>query len=192
MPHPLQRQLPHPKRSRWGLIGALFLASWLSWLSGCGPGVGGTGTGETNGLAAFGAAPAAICAADVGAVLGCGPGAGATTPSPAPGAAPVLLADATLSPRVQARVQDNAIDLTVPCTGLRFRGQWGEAAGQAPRFFGNTGPDIALQPATLQMDRGAAGAASVVVTLRDATGAVLLLPTGLLVVPAAVTPGACS
>ncbi len=71
MPHPLQRQIPHPNRSRLGLIGALLLASWLS---GCGPGVGGTGTGETNGLAAFGAVPASICADDVGGVLGCVPG----------------------------------------------------------------------------------------------------------------------
>lgn len=189
MPHPLQRPIPRPNRSRWGLIGALFL---VSWLLGCGPGVGGTGTGETNGLAAFGAAPASICAADVGGVLGCGPGAGAASPSPAPGAAPVLLADATLSPRVQARLQDNAIDLTVLCTGLRFRGQWGEVAGQAPRFFGNSGPDGALQPATLQMDRGPAGAVSVVVTLRDAAGVVILGPTALLVVPASATPATCS
>ena len=189
MPHPLQRPTLHPNRSRWGLIGALFLSSWLL---GCGPGVGGTGTGETNGLVAFGAAPASLCAADVGGVLGCVPGSGAASPSPAPGAAPVLLADATLSPRVQARVQDNAIDLTVPCTGLRFRGQWGEVAGQAPRFFGNSGPAGAQQPATLQMERGPTGAANVVVTLRDASGVVLLGPTGLLVVPAAATPGACS
>lgn len=188
MPQALQRPTPHPNRSRWGLIGALLLAFWLL---GCGPGVGGTGTGETNGLAAFGAAPASICAAEVGGVLGCAPGSGAVSPSPAPGAAPVLLADATLSPRVQARVQDNAIDLTVPCTGLRFRGQWGEMAGQAPRFFGSTGPDGALQPATLQMERGAAGAASVSVTLRDVAGVVLLGPTSLLVVPTAATPGAC-
>ena len=200
MPHPQQRPTPHLNRSRWGLIGALFLASWLSWLSGCGPGVGGTGTGETNGLAAFGAAPAALCAADAGGVLGgalgdvlgCVASAGVASPSPVPGAAPLMLADTTLSPRVQARLQDNAIDLMVPCTGLRFRGQWGLAAGQTARFFGHTGLDGALQPATLQMERGPAGAASVVITLRDAAGAVLLGPTGMLVVPAAATPGACN
>lgn len=191
MPNPLQRRAVGSlsRGPRFGLVWALAL---VAWLSGCGPGVGGTGTGETNGLAAFGAAPASLCVAEVGGVLGCVAGAGAAAPSPAPGAAPVFLADAAQSPRLQARVQDNAIDLTVPCTGLRFRGQWGEVAGQSPRFFGSTGSDSAALPATLQMDRSSAGAASVVVTLRDAAGGVLLGPAHLLVVPAAATPGSCS
>lgn len=172
------------KFSTSALAWALAMAVWLS---GCGPGVGGTGTGETNSPADFGAVAASVCTAAVGGVLGCVAGADAA----APGATPVFLADAAQGPRVQARVQDNTIDLAAPCTGLQFSGQWGEAAGQAPRFFGSTGSGGAQMPATLQMDLGAAGTATVVVTLRSAAGKVLLGPTQLLVVPATTAPQAC-
>jgi hypothetical protein len=186
----LQRRLArHFSSTRaLGLAGLTVLTAWLT---ACGPGVGGTGTGETNGLNHFGATAASVCAADVGAVLGCVTTSGATSPSPTTAATPVFLADAIASPRVQARVQDHAIDLTVACTGLRFRGQWGELAGQGGRFFGFTGPDGAQLPATLQVQAGTAGAAGVVVTLRDASGAVLLGPAALLVVPAALAAGSC-
>lgn len=176
------------KFSASALAGALAMAMWLS---GCGPGVGGTGTGETNSPADFGAVAASVCTAAVGGVLGCVTGADAAAPGPVPGATPVFLADAAQGPRVQARVQDNTIDLAAPCAGLQFSGQWGEAAGQAPRFFGSTGSGGAQMPATLQMDLGAAGTATVVVTLRSAAGKVLLGPTQLLVVPATTAPQAC-
>jgi hypothetical protein len=169
---------------------ALTLAM-VVWLSACGPGVGGTGTGETNGLAYFGAKADSVCTADVGSVLGCVAGAGAAPATPVTSAAPVFLADALASPGVQARVQDSAIDLSVVCTGLRFRGQWGELAGLSPRFFGNVGPEGAQQPATLQVQAAAVGTTGVVVTLRDAAGVVLLGPTLLLVVPAPATALAC-
>ena len=185
-----QRRSAHPLRSMraWGLTAWVLLATGLS---ACGPGVGGTGTGETNGVTHFGATAASVCSANVGAVLGCVTAPGAASPTPATSATPVFLADATTSPRVQARVQDSTIDLNVACTGLRFRGQWGELAGQSGRFFGFTGPDGAQLPATLQVQPSAAGVAGVVVTLRDAAGTVLLGPTPLLVVSTALVAGAC-
>ncbi len=187
----LQRRLArHFSSSR--RLGLACMLALTTGLSACGPGVGGTGTGETNGLTHFGATAASVCSSDVAAVLGCITAPGAASPSPSTSVAPVFLADATTSPRVQARVQDSAIDLSVACTGLRFRGQWGELAGQGGRFFGFTGPDGAQVPATLQVQPSAAGAGGVVVTLRDAAGAVLLGPAALLVVPAALVAGTCS
>ena len=175
--------------------GRLLRLAWTlamaACLSACGPGVGGTGTGETQGLAYFGANAVSVCTADVGGVLGCVAGAGAAPATPVPSAAPVFLADALANPGVQARVQDSAIDLSVVCTGLRFRGQWGELAGLSPRFFGDVGPVGATQPATLQVQAAGAGTTGVVVTLRDAAGVVLLGPTLLVVVPAPATALAC-
>ena len=176
---------------RGSLLGLAWALAMAAWLSACGPGVGGTGTGETNGLAHFGATAASVCTAGVGAALGCVAGAGAAPTNPVPSAAPVFLADASANPRMQARVQDSAIDLTVACSGLRFRGQWGELEGLAPRFFGSVEPDSAQVPATLQVQAAGAGTAGVVVTLRDAAGTVLLGPTLMLVVPAPVSAGAC-
>lgn len=186
----LQWRLARPFGSyrKLGLAGLLALTAWLG---GCGPGVGGTGTGETNGVNHFGATAVSVCSADVGAVLGCVTAPGAASPTPATRATPVFLADTTTSPRVQAQVQDSTIDLNVACTGLRFRGQWGELAGQGGRFYGFTGPDGAQLPATLQVQPGAVGLAGVVVTLRDAAGTVLLGPTLLLVVPTALAAGTC-
>ena len=188
----LQRRAARPVCSTRAprLAGLAWLLALATWLSACGPGVGGTGTGETNGLSYFGATAASVCSADVGGVLGCVPGSGAASPAPAPtpSVAPVFLADAATGPRVQARVQDSAIDLSVICTGLRFRGQWGQVPGQSPRFFGAIGPEGAQAPATLHMQLSGAG---VVVTVRDAADAVLLGPIFLLPVPMAGAPGGC-
>ena len=176
---------------RGRLLSLAWMLAMAACLSACGPGVGGTGTGETHGLAYFGANAASVCTTDVGSVLGCVAGAGAAPATPGPSAAPVFLADALANPHVQARAQDNTIDLSMACTGLRFRGQWGELAGFAPRFFGSVGPDGAQVPATLQLQAAGAVTAGVVVTLRDAAGTVLLGPTLLVVVPAPVAAGAC-
>lgn len=165
---------------------AVVVIALVGWLSGCGPGVGGTGTGEISGLSYFGATAATVCNADAGGVLGCAAGAG--TAASVAGSPVVMLADAALAPRVQARVQDSTIELTVLCAGVRFLGEWGEVAGLGGRFFGTTGPQGAFMPATLQVQPSGGG---VLVTLRDDQGVVLLGPTLLQVVPAAAAPGTC-
>ena len=174
------------------------LAVWLLainiLLGGCGPGVGGTGTGETaDGLAAFGASAASVCASELAAVLACATpsgGSGAVA-APAPGTAPVYLADTIDGRRVAVSVQGNLIELNAPCARVQFRGQWGAIAGQAARFYGSAGQDVSVTsttPATLQaVVRGNA----LELTLTDALGRVLLGPVLVTVRPAAVVAGDC-
>lgn len=161
---------------------ATLLMALAAWLSGCGPGVGGTGTGETEGLAYFDATATPVCRSALATPLGCAVATDAGVP------VPVDLADAAQAPQVSARALANHIDLAAACTGLRFRGVWGESAALGERYYGVTGPDGATAPATLQVQADATG---LQVTLRDAQGAVLLGPRRLQVVPAAPAPGAC-
>ena len=163
---------------------ALVLAAVLG---ACGPGVGGTGTGETNGaLAFFGASEASVCSGDLAGVLSCAPPS--ATAAPLPNTAAVYLADAPAGWRVLVRAQGNEIEVTAPCARLQFRGRWGAIGSQAGRFFGYTDPDVVPAPATLQTQLSDAG---VSVTLRDAHGLVLLGPVQVTVVPAPGTPSGC-
>ncbi len=100
-------------------------------LGGCGPGVGGTGTGDTAGaLAHFGASPASLCSSELAALVSCRQDG--TTATPVPATAPVVLVDATA--RVRVRLQDDTVELVDACLPLEFRGQWGVVTGQAGRF----------------------------------------------------------
>ena len=143
------------------LLGALVLAA-------CGPGVGGSGTGGTEtALPVFGAGPASVCNAAVAAVLPCAGAAGAATLP-----VPVVFVDTIDGRRVQATLQDNDIVLDVACSGLRFRGTWGQVPGQAARFYGYTDAQ-GTAPAELLVDLAGSALA---LTLRDARGTVLLGP----------------
>ena len=164
-------------------------------LGGCGPGVGGTGTGDTmDGLNVFGASAVSVCASDLAAVLACssatGGGGGGAVAAPAPGTAPVYLADTIDGQRVAVSVQGNAIEVNAPCARVQFRGQWGVIAGQAARFYGTTGQDASstLTPASLQAVVRGNG---LELTLTDTQGRVLLGPVLVTVRPAPTVPGAC-
>jgi hypothetical protein len=167
-----------------GLISALLTA--------CGPGVGGTGTGETggnspiSGLDAFGAAPASVCSGALADLLGCAPATTGAAAQPRPAA--VLLADTIDARRVQVRLQGAAAEVLVPCAGLLFTGQWGVVAGQPARYYGLAGPEGALRPATL--DAQLVGSA-VQLTLRDSDGRLLLGPVLVTVVASQASPGSC-
>ena len=187
-------------RSSARLVLSAWLGSWL-WVStlllgGCGPGVGGTGTGDTiDGLNAFGASAVSVCASDLAAVLACasatGGGGGGGAAAPVPGTAPVYLADTIDGQRVAVSVQGNAIEVNAPCARVQFRGQWGLIAGQAARFYGTTGQDAsttATTPASLQAVVRGNG---LELTLTATQGRVLLGPVLVTVRPAPAAPGAC-
>ena len=175
---------------------ALWLLAATAMLGGCGPGVGGTGTGDAaDALGAFGATAASVCAGELAAVLACaaptgggGGGGGGTAAAPAPGTAPVYLADTIDGRRVVLSVQGNLIELHAPCARVRFRGQWGTIAGQAARFYGSTEQDGASTPATLQAVVRGSG---LELTLVDTQGRVLLGPVLVTVRPAPLAAGDC-
>ena len=178
------------------------LACWLLAVSaatavlvGCGPGVGGTGTGDTlDALAPFGASAASVCASDLASVLACpvNTGVGGGAGSPLPGTAPVYLADTIDGRRVAVSLQGNLIEVNAPCAAVQFRGQWGLVAGQVARFYGTTGQDAAAStattPATLQAVVRGNG---LELTLTDTQGRVLLGPVLVTVRPTPAAPGAC-
>ena len=173
---------------------ALWLLAAAAVLGGCGPGVGGTGTGDTiDAFAAFGASAAPVCASELASVLACsaptGGGSGAAVP--APGTSPVYLADTIDGQRVAVSVQGNAIEVNAPCARVQFRGQWGLIAGQAARFYGATGQDAsapATTPASLQAVVRSNG---LELTLTDTQGRVLLGPVLVTVRPAPAAPRGC-
>lgn len=174
------------------LCGPRATLGWLAMvvavvLGGCGPGVGGTGTGDTSAaLALFGASPASLCNSELAALVPCQHDG--TTATPVPGSAPLILADAAEGARLVVRLQDDTIEVVETCTLLDFRGQWGVIVGQEGRFYGHTDPDATLTPATLEARASGAGA---LLTLRDGEGRVLLGPVAVSVVATLPVPGAC-
>ena len=166
---------------------ATALAALALLSSGCGPGVGGTGTGETGGgLAAFGALPASVCSGELASLVACPPATG--TAAPAPGAAAVFLADTIDGRQVRVTLSGNTVELSAPCVRVQFRGEWGAVTGQSGRFFGSTEIDGMTTPAALQAQLSGS---DVQLTLRDATGRVLLGPVLLRVVAVFEAP-ACT
>jgi hypothetical protein len=148
------------------------LAACMVLLSGCGPGVGGTGTGETGGgLEAFGALPASVCSGELAPIVACASPAGAA--APAPGAAAVFLADTIDGRQVRVTLRGNTVELSAGCVRVQFRGEWGAVAGQPGRYFGVADVDGTTAPAALQVQLSGG---DVLLTLRDASGRVLLGP----------------
>lgn len=133
---------PCRRRRTLRLAAALLGAMLAGLLAGCGPGVGGTGTGLTPSLAQFGAEPEPLCDADIAALLACSGG---------PDSAVQSLADDEPARRVAGRVDGQRIELQFACEGWRFEGQWGRAAAPlGARFYGSaTNAAGQAQPATL-------------------------------------------
>ena len=174
--------------ARCGLVMALLMALFTALLlAGCGPGVGGTGTGESQAaLRHFGATPASACGSDLGPLLACA--AGNATAAPAPSAGPVYLADTIDGRLVSVRVMGNLLEVEVPCARLRFSGEWGVIAGQPARFYGFATVDGSTVPATLDVQGSSAG---LQLTVRNQSGQVLLGPVLVVVAPAPAAPGSC-
>lgn len=168
---------------RWLALVALSLV--LS-LQGCGPGVGGSGTGQ--GLDGFGATAAPVCSSDIASLLACPSGTGAPPGVSDAGSGTVFMADTIDGRRVAVTVQGNTLEVLAPCVGIRFQGQWGVVAGQAARFYGFNGEGAAAQLAQV---RASVVGGGLQLTVQDAQGQTLLGPVLVTVRPAAATPGTC-
>jgi hypothetical protein len=164
---------------------SLLAACAALWLAACGPGTGGTGTGESAPeLDAFGAAAASVCAAPFADRLDCAAVAGAPAASPgAPaGTARVRYAEPAPLAGVVAVFEGDGVVLQVRCAGLDFAGTWGIDARHGARFFGGllTAGSPQRTPATLQVLAAPDGLA---VLLLDADDRVVAGPLALVRTP---------
>jgi len=166
----------------------------LAGLLGCGPGVGGTGTGAAPDPASFGASAESVCTAPFAGALQCPVGAGA------PGTANVLkgtdvvhFADVAAGGNVAASIDGNVVQFTARCAALAFTGTWGVLVGEG-RFYGYAAAGAGAQtlPATLVVQVAGNSGLDLQVTLRDAAGGPLHGPVTLQRVSAPVAnPAAC-
>lgn len=170
------------RATRWAALVAATL-----FLSGCGPGTGGTGNGENTNTAPldyFGAVPANVCLTGPVSALACTPAGntgavGAVAPPSIPsGSDGILFADVTGTNDVAAAVTSNRVALTARCLGLRFEGDWGVAGGDDARYFGrySFGPDGQSVLASLTVQAAGSDGKSLSALLRDAEGRVVLGP----------------
>ena len=129
----------------------LALASALAVLAGgCGPGVGGTGTGASEGsLDYFGASSAPLCSSELAKLLLCPSSPGASGPGATAGTAVRYFADSSTAPRVHLRVEGQRAELEAPCARLQFSGEWGQVPGRAGRFYGGAVVAASPLPASL-------------------------------------------
>ena len=145
----------------------------LLLLAGCGPGVGGTGTGGAA-LSAFGASAASVCSSAVAFELGCAQAPAPSGPGTSSGVLPIQFVDA--AGQVTLDVDGNDARLASSCLGLHFNGEFGRsAAGEG--FFGTlqvdaTGVD-ALATLSVLAARGGGG---LTVELRDVDGQLVAGP----------------
>lgn len=161
---------------KYRTLGRAIAAALLAGLlAACGPGVGGTGTGNgivpagVAGLGYFEAQPANVCLAPFGELIGCT--ASTVGGDPVPGA-PVSLAGEC----AVATFDGNDVALDVLCLGWTFSGRWGLGADGSLRYYGLVGQDLLLpptDPATVELEvQGSA----LVLWLRAADGHLLAGP----------------
>ena len=181
---------PSPAAAGWRRARLLVALLLMQLHSACGPGVGGTGTGDSV-LAAFGANAAPVCASTLATRLACPDAPPVGSNMATPPTALVYFADGLGAAQVLARIEDNRIDLDAPCLRIRFSGEWGTVPGQAERFYGSLTTAAAERPvlATLSVQTAGNG---VVVMLQDEDGRVRFGPRLLLPVSAPPAPGPCS
>lgn len=105
----------------------------LAWLAGCGPGVGGTGSGSEPPLVMFGASPSPVCTSAIAPALACA----SVTGSPAQAGTSVV-AYGTLTPlgRLRSVFEGQGVTASIDCLGWRFEGEWGTDPQGRQRYFG--------------------------------------------------------
>jgi hypothetical protein len=170
---------------RGALIGLLLLLTAL--LAGCGPGVGGTGTGDAvPPLATFNAQPAALCTSPLATALPCTP---ATAGAPAAVNAPLVLADGYPAAQVQATIADPQVQLQLRCPAWQFDGTWGESTTLGQRWYG-----VLQQGSTSQLATLAATAigSQLVLTLHDQAGRPIAGPLPVAPVPGVTLAAPCN
>lgn len=188
-----QRRRPWRQR----LHGTLGLLPLLMALTACGPGVGGTGTGESPlpGLAAFGATSQPVCGAGFAAALNCPVGTTANPTPAADGTASVRFIDAGQGASLVVEISGNAVRLDALCQGLHFSGDWGSTASSGSRFYGSYLLDGSLQRVNASFAVQAVPGSTtgeLTATLRDADGRLVLGPLTLRPAPLPLpSPGKC-
>ena len=117
------------------LLRHLLPLTLMLWLSACGPGVGGSGTGQPMlAVADFGAVPTPVCGATFASRLNCSPAAGGVA-APA-GTAAVTFVDVGTGGQISATLRANGIELEARCQRLSFSGEWAVIGANDARFFG--------------------------------------------------------
>ncbi len=161
------------RRREWLLLVLLALV-------GCGPGVGGTGTGgQSSALELFGAKPASVCSASFARQLKCPTRivVGPTFVEPVEGTESDVWVDEPQNGQVTARINDSDIEFRAFCDGVRFSGTWGKREDEAVgHFYGYfTAPDLIVSaPGTLSAHAADDGRLAYV--LRDGAGQVVFGP----------------
>lgn len=126
----------------------LFALAAAALLAACGPGVGGTGTGDTPGPSTalgpgdFGAAAAPVCASALADALAC-TSTGVPAGPDAAGTAAVRWDSVAPDAPLTARFEGNALQLDGACSGLAFRGSWGVDGAGDGRYYGSFSRDAA-------------------------------------------------
>lgn len=171
--------------------------TWVAWMtaallaalaSGCGPTGGGTGGGSAFTLSSFGAKSADVCQSTVADTLACPTVsvAGAQT------AGHPAWSGELAGQRVRLLLSGNDAQLQHGCHAGEFEGAWGVLPDGTSRYFGGyrSSPDGGEVAATLELNSGSDGL-TLVATVRDTQGAMLLGPVLLTVGSAPGTPGTC-
>jgi len=122
------------RRREW-----FWLLPLLLVVGGCGPGVGGTGTGDSYALDYFGAKRASVCSASFASELKCPSRVviGPTRVDLTKGSELVVWVDDPDNERVTARIDGSNVDFRSVCEGVQFTGTWGRTADGSSRFFGH-------------------------------------------------------
>jgi hypothetical protein len=179
---------PHRRPHRWALTMVAFSALLL--LAACGPGVGGTGTGQEHGAVDFGALATPVCTSNLADSLNCPPEVNGMRPPV--GSLPLLLADATPPRRATGRIDGSRLELSLYCEGWSFYGEWGVAMREPDgRFYGTgRGPGGRVQPAVLVLQKRDGGGFQAL--LQDANGQALVPPVQLQAVSSLGVVQACT
>ena len=138
--------------------------------AGCGPGVGGTGTGDAA-FAAFNAMPASVCNGAIAGDLACP----SLPAGPAPtGTLPLQFVDA--AGQVTLELNGNLAKLEASCLRLRFSGEFGVGTGGAQGFFGSYEVDGNGIDVLAAMSAVPVGGGGLTVVLRNVAGYVAVGP----------------
>lgn len=163
------------------------LAFVLALLGGCGPGLGGTGTGATaDAMAAYGARDVPVCQSDFADLVGCNAPSAGAAPLPAGGAR--FFAESSPASTTLLELDGQEAQWRLRCLDTVFIGNWGQAGTAAPRYYGNAiEGGSRVQLASMQVQRSGNGLS---VTLVDSSGRVIAGP--LLLVPVGGTTSAAA
>lgn len=185
----MSRGRRHAFATMW-TAGLAVLAAVLTavLMAGCGPGLGGTGTGASaDALAAYGAREVPVCSADFADLLGCAAASPGASPQPASGVR--FFAEASPASRVLLEVDGQEAQLRLRCLDLVFIGRFGQVGTATPAFYGQAieGGSLA-QWASLQVERSSTG---LTVTLFDGGGRTLAGPQALAPVAGSTSAASC-